>query len=148
MFIDASAIVAILDREPGWEVLSKCIDDAKEGVAVTPTVRFEAVLALARLSAQATGRRPSKALLLKANQSVGQFLRLIGAQEIAITSEIGLAAIDACATYGKVVGHPAKLNFGDCFAYAAAKSRGETLLFVGGDFSQTDLRAAVGPAKK
>ena len=37
--------------------------------------------------------------------------------------------------------HPAKLNFGDCASYALAQSKGEPLLFVGGDFSQTDVRA-------
>jgi ribonuclease VapC len=37
--------------------------------------------------------------------------------------------------------HPAKLNFGDCFAYALAKATGEPLLFKGDDFEQTDIRA-------
>jgi len=39
--------------------------------------------------------------------------------------------------------HPAKLNFGDCFAYALAKTTGEPLLFKGGDFSNTDVAVAV-----
>ena len=43
--------------------------------------------------------------------------------------------------YGKG-NHPAALNFGDCFAYALAKSAGEPLLFKGGDFSRTDIEAA------
>jgi ribonuclease VapC len=41
--------------------------------------------------------------------------------------------------FGKGSGHPAKLNFGDCFAYALAKELGEPLLFKGDDFAQTDI---------
>jgi len=42
-------------------------------------------------------------------------------------------------TYGKLVGHPADLNMGDCFAYACAKVYGAQLLYKGRDFSETDL---------
>jgi ribonuclease VapC len=48
---------------------------------------------------------------------------------------------DAYDAWGKGV-HPASLNFGDCFAYALAKARGCPLLFVGGDFAQTDVTGA------
>ena len=43
---------------------------------------------------------------------------------------------------GKGSGHPARSDFGDCFAYALAKDRGEPLLFKGDDFSHTDVEAA------
>jgi ribonuclease VapC len=46
--------------------------------------------------------------------------------------------------FGKTSGHPAKLNFGDCFSYALAKSLGEPLLFKGQDFSLTDVKPARG----
>ena len=49
---------------------------------------------------------------------------------------------EAYQRYGKA-NHPAKLNFGDCFAYALAKARNETLLFKGDDFRQTDVEAAL-----
>ncbi len=45
--------------------------------------------------------------------------------------------------FGKETGHPAGLNFGDCFAYALARATGEALLFKGDDFSQTDVAAAL-----
>jgi ribonuclease VapC len=51
------------------------------------------------------------------------------------------AARQAFLDYGKGQ-HPAQLNFGDCFAYALAKSRGLPLLFKGNDFAQTDLSIA------
>ena len=49
------------------------------------------------------------------------------------------AALAAYARYGKGSGHPARLNLGDCFAYAMAKQHGVPLLYKGDDFSQTDL---------
>ena len=50
-----------------------------------------------------------------------------------------LAGESAYARYGKGRGHPARLNLGDCFAYAMAKQHGVPLLYKGDDFSQTDL---------
>lgn len=50
-------------------------------------------------------------------------------------------ARDAYAAFGKG-NHPARLNFGDCFAYALAKESGEPLLFKGADFAQTDIEPA------
>jgi ribonuclease VapC len=47
------------------------------------------------------------------------------------------------ADFGKASGHPAKLNFGDCFAYALAKAKREPLLFKGDDFSRTDVTPAL-----
>ena len=52
-------------------------------------------------------------------------------------------ARDAYRRYGKGSGHGARLNFGDCFAYALAKSRNVPLLFIGDDFSQTDIASAL-----
>ena len=47
--------------------------------------------------------------------------------------------VPAAALYGKAVGHPADLNFGDCFAYACAKAHTTTLIYKGDDFAKTDL---------
>lgn len=51
-------------------------------------------------------------------------------------------ALDPFRRYGKGTGHPAGLNFGDCFAYALAADMGEALLFKGDDFPRTDLPPA------
>ena len=53
-------------------------------------------------------------------------------------------AREAYRDFGKGSGHPAQLNFGDCFAYALAKDLGEPLLFKGDDFRHTDVRPAGG----
>ena len=58
-----------------------------------------------------------------------------------VTAEQANIARNAYRDFGKGSGHPAGLNFGDCFAYALAKVTGEPLLFKGGDFGFTDIRA-------
>ena len=139
MFVDASAIVAILGREPGHEEIEKQLVASTGPFFISPLVKFEASLALARLKAMATGSRPSPDLLFRACAVVDAFVEDLDAEEVAITPEIGGRALDAAAAYGKAVGHPADLNFGDCFAYACAKALGTGLLYKGNDFARTDL---------
>ena len=52
-------------------------------------------------------------------------------------------ARDAWRRYGRGSGHPARLNYGDCFAYALARERDEPLLFIGNDFAETDIVSAL-----
>ena len=52
-------------------------------------------------------------------------------------------AREAYRDFGKGSGHPAKLNFGDCFAYALSKTSSEPLLFKGADFAHTDIRSGL-----
>jgi len=61
-----------------------------------------------------------------------------------VTLEQARLAREAYRDFGKGSGHPAKLNFGDCFAYALAKATGEPLLFKGDDFIHTDISSALG----
>lgn len=60
-----------------------------------------------------------------------------------MTAEHAVIARAAYRDFGRGSGHPARLNFGDCFAYALARATGEELLFKGDDFVHTDIRAAV-----
>jgi ribonuclease VapC len=57
-------------------------------------------------------------------------------------AQVALAR-DAWRRYGRGSGHPARLNYGDCFAYALAQERNEPLLFIGNDFAQTDVTSAL-----
>lgn len=139
-FVDASVIVAILNEEPGFEELEKRLSDADGKLCVSPLVRFEAVVALTRLRIIATkGKADRSDLIGEARELVDSFIQALSASEVAIDSHTGVRALDAMARYGKVAGHPAALNLGDCFAYAAAKESGLTLIYKGNDFSQTDL---------
>ncbi len=73
-----------------------------------------------------------------AGRQLDAFLRRAGIAIEAVTVEQAHLARQAYLDFGKGR-HPASLNFGDCFAYALAKSLGEPLLFKGRDFSQTDI---------
>ena len=63
-------------------------------------------------------------------------------QVVPFTAEGAIRAAEAYRRWGKGF-HPARLNFGDCFAYELARSRDCPLLYVGDDFTRTDVRAAV-----
>ncbi len=132
MFVDASAIVAIMMAEPGCDVLSERLERAVSPIT-SPVSVFEAVLAVCRI-------RPDS--LAQCERDVRDFLKLTGI-EIAPIGEAEVAtAPDAAARYGKGRGHPAQLNMGDCFTYAMARNHGRALLFTGDDFRRTDLRLA------
>jgi ribonuclease VapC len=144
MFIDASAIVAILNQEPDGEALEGCIERSDEPMTFSPMVRFEAIVSLASARAKRTGAAmPTPETLAQASASIDLFLEAIEAEEMPITADIGRVAVAASARFGKIVGHPADLNFGDCFVYACARTREESLLFIGADFARTDLRNAL-----
>ncbi|MGP9820877.1 type II toxin-antitoxin system VapC family toxin [Salinarimonas sp. NSM] len=137
MFVDASALVAIINREPGWEVVLDRIDRHSGLRHVSPLVRFEATLGVAR---SLRGNAPSEATHIAAARAlVDSLIDDIGAGDVPISEAIGELALDAAALYGRAAGHPARLNFGDCFSYACAKMLGTGLLYVGDDFSRTDL---------
>ena len=67
------------------------------------------------------------------------FLSDIQIQKIPVTDDHVSAAEKGYARFGKGRGHPAQLNYGDCFSYALAKLSGEPLLCKGNDFLHTDI---------
>lgn len=139
-FVDASVIVSILNEEPGFEELEKRLGKMDHQLYVSPLVRFEAVAALARMRiATAEGKVNRDEIITEARMLVDSFFQAIQANEIAIDTPVGQRALDAMARYGKVAGHRAELNFGDCFAYAAAKAYRVPLVYKGDDFTHTDL---------
>lgn len=128
MFVDASAIVAILTREPEADL----IEQARQPIT-SPIAVFEAVAGLCR---------KRHASVDEALSDLREFLELARIQLVAITAEDGETALLAFGRYGKGRGHPAQLNMGDCFAYAVARTHRATLLFKGEDFSRTDIPSA------
>jgi ribonuclease VapC len=138
-YIDASVIVAILGRESDREIVLERLEASPRPYLVSPPGVFEAVVSLAAKKARDTRKALDVGLITAAQSSVSQFIADVGAEEVTITPAIGQAAIEAAKRYGRAVGSPAALNFGDCFAYACAKAHGAALLYKGYDFAQTDL---------
>lgn len=137
MFIDASAIVAVLRREPGYEDLVRRIEDCPGQLYTSALARFEAAVSFAR---QRAGKsKPTPELVMACAEIVSDMLEELSAKDIHITRSTGDGAVRAAALYGKAVGHEADLNFGDCFAYACAKSYRVKLIYKGDDFAKTDL---------
>ena len=129
MFVDASALVAILLDEPERASLSDRLEDSPVRLT-SPVAFFEAAVALMRHS------RVSRRI---AERDVRDLLGKATIEIIPITDEIGRAALAAFDRYGKRSGHPAQLNMGDCFAYGAARILGVPLLYKGDDFAKTEL---------
>ncbi len=140
MFIDASAIVAILGREPGYEEIEKRLAATDGPFMVSPLVKFEGNRG--PCATEGTGgadKREANTRSPAPGSSGGGSVCRPGADEVAIAAQIGRLALEASAAYGRVVGHVADLNFGDCFAYACAKVLKVPLLYKGNDFAHTDL---------
>lgn len=138
-YLDASVIVAILGRESDREHLLARLEASPRPFLVSPPGVFEAVVSLAAKKARDSHKVFDAGLITAAQSSVVQFIADIGATAVTVTPAIGQAAIEAAKRYGRAVGNPAALNFGDCFAYACAKEHGAALLYKGSDFAQTDL---------
>jgi ribonuclease VapC len=129
MFIDASALLAILLKEPDAQRFSRELENA-DRLYTSPIATFEMVSAVVR-ERGLSGR--------DAQRAVDRALQIAGVEVIPITREIGNLALAAFEKFGKGRGHKAQLNMGDCFAYSCAKSLGIPLLYKGNDFAQTDL---------
>mgnify|MGYP001954418943 CR=1 FL=1 len=138
MFIDASAVIAILNREPGSDELVKRLAASDKRPLFSPLSRFEAIVGLAR-SRSGKHKTPDAEQIDAAQAAVDLFFTEARAKSVMISDTLGSGALEAARTYGKAVGHEADLNFGDCFAYACAKGYRAALLYKGNDFAKTDL---------
>jgi ribonuclease VapC len=141
MVVDASAIIAVLAEEPKSSEVVMALESHRGPFVVSPLTVFEAALGLAR---SRIGRRrlATRKDIATALTAVLKFPEALSAEEIAVSSQLRRKA-EAAARFGRVVSHAADLNFGDCFAYACARKRGASLLFVGNDFTRTDIESAL-----
>lgn len=132
MIVDTSALIAILKNEPEAEAFSEAIEAAK-------FVRLSAASYLESRIVVGRYKDPILAARLE------EILENPGLQIETVTAVQAKIAWDAYRDYGKGSGHPANLNFGDCFSYALARDKREPILFKGEDFGFTDLRPAIEP---
>jgi ribonuclease VapC len=129
MIIDTSALIAIL------------LDESERGafeelIAQSPHPRMSAASYLETGVVVDARRDPKRSRILDS------FLAGADITLEPVTAEQAMIARQAYRDFGRGSGHPAGLNFGDCFAYALAKACDETLLFKGDDFAQTDIQPA------
>ena len=131
MFVDASALTAMIVDEHDGIALMRRMEKAGRRMT-SPIAVWEATLAVARL----TGKS-----FAETKQGLDRFLDLGGVELTPIPADVTALAIDAYDRFGKGR-HRARLNMGDCFAYACARHFGQPLLYKVDDFAQTDIEAA------
>lgn len=128
-YVDSSVLVAIAAAEPDGEEMAELCRTCSR-LVTSPISQVEAALA--------TGRIFDRDYAFGAAQVSGVIASL-RIEVVDVPADIADAVMEAYLGFGKGTGHPAQLNFGDCFSYAMAKRLNTPLLFKGGDFSKTDL---------
>ncbi|HKF48439.1 MAG TPA: type II toxin-antitoxin system VapC family toxin [Terracidiphilus sp.] len=130
MIVDTSALVAVIALEPEAMAFATAMENA-EMLRISAGTFVEAGVVLNRRGDPALDGR-FDALMEEAGFIIEP-----------VTVEQARIARQAYRDYGKGSGHPAQLNFGDCFSYALAREKREPILFKGDDFRHTDLRPAI-----
>lgn len=129
MLVDSSALVAMTTHESDARKLIETLMLDEKRLCCSIGL-WEAARAIARIYTIPA---------LEAIKTLDRFLTDFDLLVVTIGEAETRLAIDAHDRYGKGTGHPARLNMGDCFAYACAKANDARLLYKGDDFSATDL---------
>jgi ribonuclease VapC len=130
MIVDTSAFIAILRDEEDAMVFARAIaNTATRRISAATYVETAAVIDASR---DPIASRRFDDLLHEAQFAIES-----------VTEMQARIAREAYRDFGRGSGHPARLNFGDCFAYALAKAMDEPLLFKGEDFTRTDITSAL-----
>ncbi len=130
MIVDTSAVIAILRNEAEALSYAKAMENVNQR-------RMSAINFVEAAIVIDINRNPI------ASRRFDEFCKEAQFIVEPVTESQAKIAREAYRDFGKGSGHPAKLNFGDCFAYALAKEMGEPLLFKGNDFAQTDIKSAL-----
>lgn len=131
--VDSSAIMAILKREEDARQIAQRLTNAQ--------AKFLSAATYMECGTVIVGRYGLEGLSV-----MQDLLHSLKFEIVSLTSDQANLGIDAYSRYGRGSGHAAKLNFGDCFSYALAKTRNLPLLFKGDDFIHTDIEPALKPA--
>ena len=125
--VDTSALMAIVLNEPEADAFAAVLE-AEDRLLISAGTIAEALIA--------AGRR-------NVGEEMTQLIDGLGFEIVSVTLASSRRIAKAYAKWGKGL-HPAALNFGDCFAYEVAKEHGCALLYIGQDFSQTDVESPLG----
>lgn len=130
MIVDTSALIAVLRDEPDAATYAQAI--AKAAVRRISAANYVETAAVIDASRDPIASRRFDDLLREARLEIEP-----------VTAAQARIAREAYRDFGRGSGHPARLNFGDCFAYALAKAMNEPLLFKGDDFTHTDVSSVL-----
>ena len=124
--LDTSALMALLLAEPQADQIAEILK-SEEAFKISAGTLAEALIV--------AGRRGL-------SEEISLLLEGLAVEVETVSAARAFAVSKAHSTWGKGI-HPAGLNFGDCFSYVTAKANGSSLLYVGDDFTQTDLLSAL-----
>jgi ribonuclease VapC len=124
--VDTSALMAIILNEPEAGACAAALE-AEEGLLISAATMAEAMIVARRRNV---------------GEEMERLIEELGFEVVSVTPISARRVANAYESWGKGV-HPAALNFGDCFAYEVAKEHQCRLLFVGGDFAQTDVAGVI-----
>lgn len=128
MIVDSSALMAIVNDEPGADQLLRAASSASCRMSVATWLEV-CIVADARSAAH--------------GQRLDRVIEALEIEVVPVSTREGHVARQAYRRYGRGSGSPARLNYGDCVSYALSVTSGEPLLFAGGDFAATDVAPAV-----
>lgn len=126
VIVETSALIAMVQREPESTAFAEAIGSAARA-RISAANFLEAAIVIDSKGDPVLSRRFDD-VLQELNVTIEP-----------VSEEQARMAREAYRNFGRGSGHPARLNFGDCFAYALAKVTGEPLLFKGDDFGHTDV---------
>lgn len=128
--VDTSALIAVIRSEPEASQILDVLGRAEQRLISTATLLEAAIVTSGK------GSEPER---------LGMLVQRAALEVVPFSAYETNVGTEAFRKFGRGSNHPAKLNFGDCFAYALAKSRDLPLLFKGDDFIHTDIRPALKP---
>jgi ribonuclease VapC len=132
MIVDSSVLIAILREESEAELLLNALVDYRGSLKISAANQLEVAIV--------TDRNGSAELSARLDTLIEE----LAIEIVPVSAQHAHIGRGAYLEFGKG-NHPARLNFGDCFAYALAKARSDTLLFKGDDFARTDIMPAWRP---
>lgn len=131
MILETSALIALLRNEDEADDIEKCLVEATQPIFMSAASYLEAVIVTDRCGDAITSARLDTLLTQ---------LRVI---VVPVSFSQAQKGRELARTFGKGTGHPALLNFGDCFALALSMETGERLLYKGEDFRRAGVRNAL-----
>lgn len=127
--VDTSALIAVTNHEPERPHFLTVIADADRCLISAVTLLETRIVTLTRFGDAGIDH-------------LAEWLASFAPEIVAFDRQMADAALSAFKRYGKGMQSPARLNFGDCAAYALAQNRDLPLLYKGDDFAATDIRSA------
>lgn len=130
MIVDSSALISILEGESGSTRVLEALAAASPGALMSAASWVEAGIVADARSA-------------RHGERLDRVIEELGIEIVPVTTRQAEVARLAYQRFGRGPGSPARLTYGDCFSYALSTTEGRPLLYVGNDFSQTDVAPAL-----